>query len=170
MNSDDPDHLCKLMRYSAWANRLLYEALSSVDEKFLARPRPGRPAGALGVLAHIYVVALIWKAHLTGQAHGFTTRSLDPVPSFAELRAWQAAVDEWYADFAAGLPSHRRSVLIDFRFVDGGPGRMTAEDMLLHVANHGTYHRGYVADMLYEAGLRPPVMDLPVFIRDVPSG
>lgn len=51
-------------------------------------------------------------------------------------------------------------------FVDGGRGRMSAEEMLLHVANHATYHRGYIADMLYEEGLKPPTMDLPVFIRE----
>ncbi len=45
---------------------------------------------------------------------------------------------------------------------------MTRGDMLLHVVNHKTYHRGYVADRLYQAGSRPPVMDLPVFLRDAP--
>ena len=59
--------------------------------------------------------------------------------------------------------------VVDFRFVDGGAGAMTRGDMLLHVVNHKTYHRGYVADMLYQAGSRPPVMDLPVFLRDVPQ-
>ena len=41
-------------------------------------------------------------------------------------------------------------------------------EMLLHVVNHKTYHRGYVAQMLYQASVRPPTMDLPVFLRDVP--
>jgi uncharacterized damage-inducible protein DinB len=59
--------------------------------------------------------------------------------------------------------------VVNFRFVDGGAGAMTRGDMLLHVVNHKTYHRGYVADMLYQAGSRPPVMDLPVFLRDVPQ-
>jgi uncharacterized damage-inducible protein DinB len=36
------------------------------------------------------------------------------------------------------------------------------------VINHKTYHRGFVADMLCQAGVRPPVMDLPVFLRDAP--
>ena len=40
--------------------------------------------------------------------------------------------------------------------------------VLLHVANHKTYHRGYVAVVLYQLGGRPPVMDLPVFLRDAP--
>jgi uncharacterized damage-inducible protein DinB len=47
---------------------------------------------------------------------------------------------------------------------------MTVEEMLLHVSNHGTYHRGYVADMMYDSGLKPPTMDLPVFIRDAWTG
>lgn len=161
-----PDSLRMLMRYTAWANQRLYTTLSGVDEALLAQPRPGRPAGALGVLGHIYVVGRIWKGHLTGEAHGFTTRSLEPVPPLAELQQLQATLDQWYLTFATGLPVSQRGAPIDFRFVDGGAGRMTAEEMLLHVANHGTYHRGYIADMLYEAGLKPPTMDLPVFVRD----
>ncbi|MDP9991306.1 putative damage-inducible protein DinB [Variovorax boronicumulans] len=38
--------------------------------------------------------------------------------------------------------------------------------MVLHVVNHKIYHRGYIADLLYQVGSRPPVMDLPVFLRD----
>lgn len=162
-----PDHLEKLMRYSAWANGLLHEALAGVEPDVLARPRPGRPAGMLGVLGHIYVVAAIWKGHLSGQAHGFGSRALEPLPSLAQLRTLQSGIDQWYCDFAATLPAQRQHAPIDFRFVDGGAGRMSAEEMLLHVANHGTYHRGYVADMLYEDGLKPPTMDLPVYVRDV---
>jgi uncharacterized damage-inducible protein DinB len=38
--------------------------------------------------------------------------------------------------------------------------------MVLHVVNHGTYHRGLVADMMYQAGVTPEATDLPVFLRD----
>lgn len=68
--------------------------------------------------------------------------------------------------YADELSNDRHDQVIDFKFVDGGSGEMTRGDMLLHVVNHKTYHRGYVADMLYQAGARPPAMDLPVFLRD----
>jgi uncharacterized damage-inducible protein DinB len=165
--SSDSDHLQKLLRYSAWANALIYRSLADVDPDFLVQAKPGRPSGALGILGHIYVVARIWRGHLTGEAHGFLSRNLDRLPSFNELRDLQVSLDGWYSQFASELPAVRRSVTIDFKFVDGGSGTMTAEEMLLHVANHGTYHRGYIADMMYEAGLKPPTMDLPVFLRDV---
>jgi uncharacterized damage-inducible protein DinB len=56
--------------------------------------------------------------------------------------------------------------VLHFSFVDGGKGALSRGDMLLHVSNHKAYHRGYVADMLYESGLKPPTTDLPVFLRD----
>lgn len=146
---------------------MLYRSLADADPPFVVQAMPGRPSGPLGILGHIHAVARIWKGHLTGEAHGLVARNLDPLPSFAELRKLQEELDAWYAEFASGLPAARRTVPIDFRFVAGGAGTMTSEEMLLHVVNHATYHRGYVADMMYEAGLKPPTMDLPVYLRDV---
>lgn len=165
MHAEEPP-LARLMRYTAWANALLYDALAAAPGELVATARPGRPAGILGVLGHIQVVGLIWKGHLTGQAHGFTSRQLaDPAP-LPRLRDRQAELDRWYMDFAGSQSGEQLARAIDFSFVDGGRGRMSAGDMLMHVGNHATYHRGYVADMLYESGIAPPTMDLPVFIRD----
>lgn len=157
-----------LMRYTAWADRRLYSALTTLEADVLQRPRPGRAAGLMGTLDHIYAVDLIWKGHLEGHDHGLTTRALPHPLGFAELRRCQEASDAWYVQFAETLDETALGEVIDFRFVDGGPGSMRRGDILLHVAHHKTYHRGYVADMLYESGLKPPTMDLPVFLRDAP--
>jgi len=160
-------HPGMLARYTAWANARLYESLARESNAVLSMDRPGRQGGILGVLGHIHVVSLIWKAHLTGRAHGFTTRRLaDPVP-LAELRERQSQVDDWYVAFAESRTTDGLAKDVRFLFVDGSAGAMTVEDMLLHVVNHSTYHRGYVADMLYDSGSAPPTMDLPVYVREV---
>lgn len=159
------DHLGRLTRYTAWANGVLYDALRDVPPATFSEPRPGRPTGMAGVLGHIYVVGLIWKAHLTGQEHGFKTRQLDAPLPLDELQRRQSDLDLWYVEFADAQSADSLARDIAFTFVDGGAGVMTVDDMLLHVVNHGTYHRGFVADMLYEMGSRPPVMDLPVHVR-----
>ncbi len=157
-----------LMRYSAWANARLYVALQDISSDLILQPRPGRPSGLISTLTHIYVVDRIWRAHMEGRDHGFKTRNLDrPVP-LAELRAAQLAQDQWYIGFVDGQSEESLAQIMDFKFVDGGDGRLSRGDVLLHVCNHKTYHRGYVADMLYESGLKPPTMDLPVFLRDTP--
>jgi uncharacterized damage-inducible protein DinB len=45
---------------------------------------------------------------------------------------------------------------------------MTAGEMMLHVVTHKSYHRGWAAEMFFQVPTRPPAMDLPVFLRDVP--
>jgi len=58
---------------------------------------------------------------------------------------------------------------VSFTFVGGGPGAMTRGQMLLHVINHTSYHRGFAADLFYQVPAKPPTTDLPVFLRDVPQ-
>ena len=156
-----------LTRYTAWANTRLFEALASLPEGQATAPRPTGFGNMVNTLNHAYVVDLIWKAHLEGRPHGFSSRNTDTQPALETLREAQMEVDRWYITYANGLSEVALDEIVHFRFVDGGDGAMTRGDMLLNVVNHKTYHRGYVADMFYHASSRPPTMDLPVFLRDV---
>ncbi|HEV8257747.1 MAG TPA: hypothetical protein VGR42_12290 [Casimicrobiaceae bacterium] len=55
--------------------------------------------------------------------------------------------------------------------MDGQPlgrrGSCSAE-IALHLANHTTYHRGYIAEMQHQVPANPSTTDLTVFLRDVP--
>jgi uncharacterized damage-inducible protein DinB len=85
------------------------------------------------------------------------------------LWAKQQAMNAWYQDYAATLTSAQAAEVVTFQFIGGGEGRMTREEMILHVVNHATYHRGFVADMFYQVPARPPATDFPVFLRDAPQ-
>lgn len=157
-----------LTRYTAWADARLFDALAALPEGQATAKRPTGFGTMVNTLNHAYVVDVIWQAHLEGREHGFKARITETEPALAELRAAQAKLDAWYVDYADALTDAQHDEVVHFRFVDNGTGGMTRGDMLLHVVNHKTYHRGYVADLLYQAGSRPPVMDLPVFLRDAP--
>jgi uncharacterized damage-inducible protein DinB len=160
-------HFRLLTRYTEWANALLYASLAREPEATLSVDRNGRPGGISGVLGHILVIGLIWKSHLTGGEHGFTSRRLAHPRPLDALQRGQAEVDRWYVQFAEAQTTESLAREVAFMFVGGGDGIMRVDEMLLHVVNHSTYHRGYVADMLYEAGSTPPTMDLPVYIRGI---
>lgn len=157
-----------LTRYNAWANIRIFDALAALPPGQAVAPRITGFGNMVNTLNHAYVVDLIWQAHLQGRSHGFTSRITETQPALVALQEAQALVDQWYVAYADGLSDEGHDEVVPFRFVDGGAGAMTRGDMLLHVVNHKTYHRGYVADLLYQAGSRPPVMDLPVFLRDAP--
>jgi uncharacterized damage-inducible protein DinB len=157
-----------LARYSGWANDRLFAALAALPEGEATARRATVFGNMVNTLNHAYVVDLIWKAHLQGRPHGFAARITETEPGLHELRAAQAEVDQWFVSYSDELSDEAHDEVVRFKFVDGAPGAMTRGDMLIHVVNHKTYHRGVVADLLCQAGTRPPVMDLPVFLRDAP--
>ncbi len=56
---------------------------------------------------------------------------------------------------------------VHFTLIGGNKGVMTRAEILLHVVNHTSYHRGFVADLFYQVpGARPPTTDLPVYLRE----
>lgn len=155
-----------LTRYSAWANKLLFESLSILPGEELVQARSDGAGSILKVLNHSYVVDRIWQAHLEGVPHGYTSRNTETIPPLEELSAGQLMLDSWYINYSDNLHPDKLDEVVAFHFVDGKAGTMKRGEILLHVINHKTYHRGYVAEMLYQAGHRPPTMDIPVFLRD----
>lgn len=155
-----------MARYTAWANTKMFDALAALPPGAAEAPRPGI-GSMLRTLNHALVVDRIWQAHLEGRPHGYETRSPPEHPPLEEMRAQQAVLDAWFVAYAEALDPVRHDEVVRFTFVGGGAGAMTRGEILLHVVNHKTHHRGNVASMLYAAGAKPPTMDLPVFVREV---
>lgn len=158
-----------LTRYNAWADHRVFDAVANLPEGEATRARQSLFKNIVHTLNHIYIIDLIFQAHLEGRAHGFTARNTPDHPPLDELRRAQSALDEWYIAWCDGITDAALTEKVTFTFVDGGPGAMTRSEMLLHVVNHTSYHRGFIADLFYQIPVRPPVTDLPVFLRDVPQ-
>lgn len=155
-----------LVRYKAWADQTLYAALVDVPVAQLEAPTRIFAGSILRTLHHVLLIDGVWQAHLLGRPHAVTDRNPESTPTFADLRAQQQAMDAWYARYAATLSADARAERIDFTFIGGGTGRLRRSDILQHVVNHTTYHRGHVTAMLWMAGIRPPTTDLPVYHRE----
>jgi uncharacterized damage-inducible protein DinB len=154
-----------LTQYKVWADALFYEAVAALPEAELTAPRAIMFGNIIRTLHHSYAMDRVWQTHLLGEAHGYTTRNPVDHPPFNELRRLQTEMDAWYADYAKSLPASNEEEIVTFSFIGGGEGAMTRANIILHVVNHTTYHRGHVADMLYTVGKFPPTTDLPVFLR-----
>ena len=155
-----------LTRYSAWANSLLYLAMGELPEAELTRPRQIVFGNLIRTLNHVHTIDLVFQAHLEGREHGFKTRTPDIRVSLSELQTAQAALDTWYIRYAEEMSDRLGEEVVDFTFIGGGEGAMSRSDILLHVVNHTTYHRGHIAAMMYQIPAKPPTTDLPVFLRN----
>ena len=161
----DTDSALMLARYGDWADRVLFAAIGALPGDAASRPRKTLFGSMIGTLNHNYQVDLIWRAHLRGEAHGFTSRRDILHPELPALVAAQHAVNAWYIDWAGRQTPHTLAERVSFRFVSGQPAEMTRGGMFLHVVNHKTYHRGWVAGMFFDSGTNPPETDLSVFLE-----
>ena len=143
------DTLQELFRYKAWANNELLTALARLGtlRRFIVRRL------AIKALSHTYVVDRIFAAHLQRKTHPYTAANLSKLPTLDDLSAEIRASDQEYINYVCQLDREALAERIDFVFTDGAPGRMSREEVLMHVINHGTGHRGQVsALMLLSAG------------------
>jgi uncharacterized damage-inducible protein DinB len=154
-----------LTRYKAWADDTFLSVLEKLPESQLIAPRPIFFGSLIRTQNHSYSMDFVWQCHLLGKPHGLATRNPADHPSIQELVAAQREIDTWYVDYADSLSEDQRAEVIEFQFIGGGAGAMSRENILLHVVNHTTYHRGHIADMLYHLDIAPPVTDLPVFLK-----
>lgn len=154
-----------LTRYKAWADDVFLSVIAALPQSELVAPRPIYFGSLIRTLNHSYLMDFVWQSHLLGRPHGLATRNPVDHPPIQELIALQRQIDTWYVDYAESLSHEQLEEVVNFEFIGGGRGAMSREEILLHVVNHTTYHRGHVADMLYHLDVFPPTTDLPVFLR-----
>jgi uncharacterized damage-inducible protein DinB len=165
----DPQSARMLTRYNHWANKLIFDAVAALPEGEATRERRSIFKNMVHTLNHNYVIDLIWQAHLEGREHGYTARNTPGHPPLAELWGKQKAIDGWYIAWSDGLSPQALAEKVHFTLVGGNKGVMTRGEILLHVVNHTTYHRGFVGDLICQVPAHPPTTDLPVYLRENPA-
>ena len=154
-----------LTRYKAWANETFLATVRALPEAELVAPQPISFGSLLRTLHHAQAMDEVWRAHLLGEAHAYATRKPEHCPGIDALTERQRALDRWYVEYADALTEADADGIVAFEFIGGGQGTLSRREILLHVVNHATYHRGHAADMLFRIGVVPSATDLPVFLR-----
>jgi uncharacterized damage-inducible protein DinB/putative sterol carrier protein len=147
---DQVSTLERIFTYKAKANDEILAAMRQFDEASPAKEI------AVRVLSHTYAVDQIFAANLRRAEHGYTSPNPSQAPSLEELSAAVKTSDQWYLDYVSRLDQARLAERIDFTFTDGLPGRMSREEMLMHVTVHGEYHRGQISLIMMENSITPP--------------
>jgi uncharacterized damage-inducible protein DinB len=154
------DTLQRLFQFKAWANDELLTALAGLGRE---SPVTGL---AIKALSHTYVVDRIFAAHMRRKAHAYNSANLSEMPMLEDLSADIRKSDREYIDYVAGLDRSQLAEQIDFAFTDGVPGRMSREEMLMHVITHGVGHRGQVSALMLLNSVRPAKDGLTTYLHE----
>jgi uncharacterized damage-inducible protein DinB len=148
------DTLSRLLDHLAWADE---QALRSL------RGAAAPPTAALAIYAHIIGAEHVWAARITGRPARVA------VWPELTLEACTALSAENHAALRAVLDTDALDRMVHYRNSAGAEFDSRVDDILLHVALHGAYHRGQVSRALREAGATPFPTDYIAFVRGAPA-
>lgn len=157
------DTLRMHLDYTAWASNRLLEAASALSQDDLHRDFGTADKSVIGTLAHIYGGDRVWLARVRGDAP--TTLPGPEAHDLAVLApAWRDTLDGW-KQWARQMSDDDFLPELSYRDLKGNAWRTPLWQIVLHVVNHATHHRGQAAGFLRSMGHKPPVLDLIAYHR-----
>jgi uncharacterized damage-inducible protein DinB len=160
------DDLHALLDYNYWARDRMLDAVSALAPDEFTRPLGSSFSSVRDTIAHICDAELIWLSRWNGkQPAGF--QAPDRMPDLAAARSEWAGIESGMRAFLRDLGPQGVDRVLAYRDMRGNPRSDVFWQMLQHVVNHGTYHRGQVTTMLRQLGAQPAKsMDLIAFYRE----
>jgi uncharacterized damage-inducible protein DinB len=159
-----------LLEYHYWARDRVLDAAEALPPEQFTRDLGSSFPSIRETLVHVYSSEWAWHSRWQGDsptAH----LSADRFPDVPALRhAWQEQEGRTRA-FLDGLGDAGIDRVIEYKLMNGQPGASSFSQMLQHIVNHGSYHRGQVTTMLRQLGAQPAKsMDLIAFYRERAAG
>jgi len=150
--------------YTSWASGLLVQAASALTHEELTRDFGTADRSVLGTLVHVFGADRIWLARLKGEPAKTYLTDTDYRLSVLQ-DDWPALYERW-KEWAAGLTDEAAGAEVSYQDMRGNPWRQPLGQLVLHVVNHGTHHRGQVSGFLRAMGHVPPKLDLVTYYRE----
>lgn len=157
------DALRSHLDYTAWATHRLLDAAAKLSPEELTRDFKTADKSVLDTLVHIYAADRIWLYRVRNEPRA---TFIDPEDRDLTLlqSEWPALLERWklwLRDFTDADAAR----VIAYSDTKGRPYSQPAWQILLHVVNHGTHHRGQVSGFLRAMGQTPPPLDLIAYYR-----
>ena len=150
------------LNYKAWADKRTLQAVKKVDESISTDSY----AFMLQQINHMIIVEDLFRSRLLNEAPPHEDTNSIIVPNFNVLESRLLTSIEWYLNYVSNLSVKKLKDIISFTFADGKSGSMNIEEILFHIVNHGSYHRGSIAHALDLAGVAHPADGYGIYIHE----
>jgi len=151
------EHFTRLFQHLKWADARVLESLRSAQNP---------QKRGLELYSHILGSEHVWLSRIretTKRVDVWPVLTLDECESIARENV--VAFTELLSRLTADLLEKR----ITYRNSAGDQFTSTIEDILTHIAMHGSYHRGQIAASLRAGGDSPSPTDYIAFVRGAPA-
>jgi uncharacterized damage-inducible protein DinB len=153
-----------LVAYNRWASQRFFDVLSRLPAELYAREMKSSHGGIHGTLAHIVDAERHWLTRWLRSRETTTFASSevasllapDQLASLSDLRVCGEKTGGEMARFLETLTDQTLQEAVTTTNAQGGTIIATYWQMIQHVVNHSSYHRGQIVTMLRQLGVQPP--------------
>jgi uncharacterized damage-inducible protein DinB len=149
-------HFVMMAKYNAWANQRLYRMAAALPDELYRRDAGVYFKSLHATLNHLLTADRIWMQRLTGEGDHPTRLDsvlFDDLPSLTAARQKE---DERIISFMNGAAESSFEEGLDYQTLKGVPHRQTLAEILAHLFNHQTHHRGQAHAILTRLGVTEP--------------
>ena len=159
-----------LANFNTLANTKIFSACKELDEAEYKKDRKAFFSSIHGTLNHLLVVDRAYISRIEGKDHGL--RGLDQIlfESLRQLEEARIKEDKRLVDLVNNLSMESIHKEITYKGFETGNTTYTINMILLTLFNHQTHHRGQIHNMLSQADIKPPQIDIIDFTLNIPRG
>ena len=154
-----------LANFNTWANTKIFSACKELDDAEYKKDRRAFFSSIHVSLNHLLVVDRAYISRLEGKDHGL--KSLDQIlyENLILLEEARIKEDKRLVNLVNNLSKDNIHREITYKGFDASKQNYTINLILITLFNHQTHHRGQIHNMISQAGIQPPQIDIPNFIK-----
>ena len=156
MNKKDIEHL---YAYDRWANAKTLDVAARLTPEQFTQHLGNSHASVRDTLAHIWGANWIWLMRWRGTSPKALPHP-DDFPDLESLRAKWAEIESEQAEFISTLTDETLATVIVYTNTKGEEWAYPLADLMQHLVNHSSYHRGQITTMLRQMGAEAVSTDL----------
>ena len=157
--------LSRLIGFNRWAMTRLLETVAELTPEELHRDMKSSFPSVLDTLVHTYGADWLWLRRWQGGAPA----DVEGIEELTSLEALSVAWRDLWAEqeaFVAGLTEVDAERVVHFKLRSGAEREQRLAELVRHVVNHATYHRGQVVTLLRQLGKTPLSTDYVQYLRE----
>ncbi len=162
----DLQDLRTLLDYHYWARDRVLDAASALTADQFTRNLGSSFGSVRDTLVHLYSAEWAWYSRWQGTSPT-AMLPMDQFPDIASIRQPWMAHEARIRAFLESLGESGITRVFEYKLLSGQSGSSVFSQMLQHLVNHASYHRGQVTTLLRQLGAAPArSMDMIAFYRE----
>ncbi|MBI1805262.1 MAG: DinB family protein [Ignavibacteriae bacterium] len=158
-----------LYEFNYWAKELLLEVLETIPHEQYVKDFGSSHGGIHGTLVHIVGAEDLWLKRWKGEST-INFMQAENFPGFESVRDAWMEVEMNMMGFCHMLKTDGDiNKTIAYKDLKGNAYSQPLYQLMQHLVNHSTYHRGQITTMIRLLGMKPAGTDMVMFYRQNPS-